>query len=199
MLAFVPVTFELYRPLRPRLRWAMQCLVSFADHAGRCFPSVRTFALHAGISKSAAQRDLAELVDTGLATRKRRPGRGYVYQVARRFLPRMAPRKLSQARDRKSEAPSAAAAVRPARAVPQPGAHEEKPLKNNQESARVRASFAKSGMTDGAYDFDRAAGQWKARVESWIRSGGKFWLPAWGPKPDERGCLAPAGLLQTGS
>ena len=35
---FVPVAFDLYRPLKPRLRWAMQCLVSFADHAGRCFP-----------------------------------------------------------------------------------------------------------------------------------------------------------------
>src|SRR3954471_19100895 len=102
MLAFVPVTFYLYRPLKPRLRWAMQCLVSFADHAGRCFPSVRRFAMHAGISKSAAQRDLAELVEAGLASRKRRPGRGYVYRLARRFLPRLAPRKLSQARDPQS-------------------------------------------------------------------------------------------------
>jgi hypothetical protein len=76
LLAFVPVTFDLYRPLKPRLRWAMQCLVSFTDHAGRCFPSVRRFAVHAGISKSAAQRDLAELVALGHATRKRRPGRG---------------------------------------------------------------------------------------------------------------------------
>jgi len=49
MLAFVPVAFDVYRPLKPRLRWAMQCLVSFADHAGRCFPSIRTFARHAGI------------------------------------------------------------------------------------------------------------------------------------------------------
>jgi len=27
MLAFVPVAFTVYRPLKPRLRWAMQCLV----------------------------------------------------------------------------------------------------------------------------------------------------------------------------
>ena len=85
MLSFVPVTFEIYRPLKPRLRWAMQCLVSFADHAGHCFPSSRTFAVHAGISKSAAGRDLAE---ARLITRKRRPGGVYVYLVARRFLPR---------------------------------------------------------------------------------------------------------------
>ena len=78
MLSFVPVTFEIYRPLKPRLRWAMQCLVSFADHAGHCFPSIRTFAVHAGISKSAAGRDLAE---ARLITRKRRPGGVYVYQL----------------------------------------------------------------------------------------------------------------------
>ena len=36
LLLFVPVTFTVYRPLKPRLRWAMQCLVSFADRAGRC-------------------------------------------------------------------------------------------------------------------------------------------------------------------
>src|SRR3954463_12189118 len=103
MLAFVPVAFDLYRPLKPRLRWAMQCLVSFADHAGRCFPSVRTLALHAGISKSAAQRDLAELEAEGLVSRKRRPGGVYVYRIDRRFLPKVAPRKLSQSRDRETQ------------------------------------------------------------------------------------------------
>jgi DNA-binding transcriptional MocR family regulator len=78
MLAFVPVTLAIYRPLKPRLRWAMQCLVSFADHAGRCFPSIRTFAQHAGISKIAAGRDLAELTEAGYVTRKRRPGGVFV-------------------------------------------------------------------------------------------------------------------------
>src|SRR3954451_21974498 len=88
MLAFVPVNFDLYRPLKPRLRWAMQCLVSFADRTGRCWPSCRKFAAFAGISKSAAQRHLAGLVEAGVATRKRRPGRGYEYEIDPRFLPR---------------------------------------------------------------------------------------------------------------
>src|SRR3954468_2026476 len=87
MLAFVPVAFDLYRPLKPRLRWAMACLVSFADHAGRCFPSIRTFAVHAGISKSAAGRDLAKLEAEGHLTRTRRPGGVYIYRIDRRFLP----------------------------------------------------------------------------------------------------------------
>src|SRR3954468_9888590 len=119
MLAFVPVAFDLYRPLKPRLRWAMACLVSFADHAGRCFPSIRTFAVHAGISKSAAGRDLAELEAEGHLTRTRRPGGIYVYQIARRFLPRWAVEQVSQHRDRKREAQRARRAERTARGVPE--------------------------------------------------------------------------------
>src|SRR3954452_12050377 len=132
MLAFVPVAFDLYRPLKPRLRWAMQCLVSFADHAGRCFPSVRTLALHAGISKSAAQRDLAELEAEGLVSRKRRPGGVYVYRIDRRFLPKMAPRKLSQRRDGKRQEGPLPPSDRPTGGVPTLGT-KEKPGKKNQE------------------------------------------------------------------
>jgi DNA-binding transcriptional ArsR family regulator len=88
MLAFVPVAFDVYRPLKPRLRWAMQCLVSFADRAGQCFPSVRKLAAFAGLSKSAVSRHLRDLVEAGVISRKRRPGRGYQYEIDARFLPR---------------------------------------------------------------------------------------------------------------
>ena len=184
MLSFVPVHFAVYRPLKPRLRWAMQCLVSFADHAGRCFPSIRTFAVHAGISKSAAGRDLAELVEARLITRKRRPGGVYVYRVARRFLPRWAKEQVSQAWARQREARRARRAERVARGVPEPGT-EEKPDKKNQGSARARVSYGE--MSD-----DRV--KWEARLRSWRQS--RFWLPLWGPKPTEPGCFAPAEVLQ---
>src|SRR6188472_3283070 len=121
MLAFVPVTFDLYRPLKPRLRWAMQCLVSYADHAGRCFPSLRTFAVQAGISKSAAGRDLAELEAEGHLTRTRRPGGVYIYRIARRFLPQWAAEQVSQHRDRQREARYARQAEASLRGVPEPG------------------------------------------------------------------------------
>src|SRR3954465_14273553 len=88
MLAFVPVAFDVYRPLKPRLRWAMQCLVSFADCAGRCFPSVRKLAAFAGLSKSAVSRHLRDLVEGGVITRRRRPGGVYDYEIDGRFLPR---------------------------------------------------------------------------------------------------------------
>src|SRR4051795_7482206 len=166
MLAFVPVTFALYRPLKPRLRWAMQCLVSFADHAGRCFPSVRTFATHAGISKSAAGRDLAALTEAGLVRRKRRPGGVYVYQIARRFLPHWAKEQVSQAWDRQRKARQARRAERAARGVPEPGT-EEKPDKKNQGDARARGRSADRKVSFS--EMPDSADRWQARVRSWVR------------------------------
>ena len=142
-----PSPFDLYRPLKPRLRWAMQCLVSFADHAGRCFPSLRTFAVQAGISKSAAGRDLAELEAEGHLTRTRRPGGVYVYRIARRFLPRWAREQVSQHRDRKRKARHARRAEASSRGVPERGT-EEKPDEEKPRRRRAGAQqFAKSELS----------------------------------------------------
>jgi len=190
MLAFVPVTFDLYRPLKPRLRWAMQCLVSFANHVGRCFPSIRTFAQHAGISKSAAARDLAELAAAGLVTRKRRPGGVYIYRIDRRFLPKWPKRKVSQGRDDQIGAASARQSDRPTKAVPAHGT-EENSDKKNQGWARGRAPFTKPELSYGELPDENA--KWHSRLRSWHQS--RFWLPLWGPKPTEPGCWAsPAAL-----
>jgi hypothetical protein len=40
---------------------------------------------------------------------------------------------------------------------------------------------------------DRA--KWEARLRSWRKS--EFWLPLWGSKPGEAGCLVPVMLLHT--
>ena len=37
--------------------------------------------------------------------------------------------------------------------------------------------------------------KWEARLRSWRKS--RFWLPFWGPKPNEQNCMAPLALLQT--
>ena len=87
MLAYIPVRFDLYRSIRPALRWTLQCLVGFADRTGRCFPSVRKLAAVAGISKSTASRHLAALERDGNLTRQRKPGGCYAYQIDSRFLP----------------------------------------------------------------------------------------------------------------
>ena len=188
LLSFVPVHFTVYRPLKPRLRWAMQCLVGYADYAGRCFPSLRTFAVQAGISKSAARRDLAELEAEGHFTRTRRPGGVYVYRIARRFLPRWAREQVSQHRDRQREARRARRADASLRGVPEPGTEEE-PLKKNHGDARAR--FARKEISFGEMPDERA--KWQARLRSWRQS--KFWLPLWGPKPGEAGCFAPSSLM----
>jgi DNA-binding transcriptional ArsR family regulator len=176
MLAFVPVAFDVYRPLKPRLRWAMQCLVSFADRAGRCFPSVRKLAAFAGLSKSAVSRHLRDLVECGAITRQRRPGGVYDYQIDPRFLPR---------------APVSHPRVE---GVPQQAGQETDSPKQMRE-ARKRARFAKPELSYGEIPDETA--KWKARLRSWRKS--QFWLPVWGAKPGEAGCLAPATLLQAGS
>jgi DNA-binding transcriptional ArsR family regulator len=172
MLAFVPLTFDVYRPLKPHLRWAMQCLVSFADRAGRCFPSLRKLAAFAGLSKSAVSRHLRDLVKCGVITRQRRPGGVYDYQIDPRFLPR-AP--VSHPRTE---------------GVPQLPGQETDPSKRT-ERARKRARFANRGVSFGEIQDDRA--KWEARLRSWRQS--RFWLPLWGPKPSEPGCFAPLSLI----
>ena len=138
--AFVPVAFDVYRPLKPRLRWAMQCLVSFADHAGRCFPSLRTFALHAGISKSAAGRDLAELTEAGMTHPQPSARRRLCVPDRPALSAAMGEGAGVPSRDRQREARRARRAERVAKGVPERGT-EEKPDKKNQGWARARAGI----------------------------------------------------------
>jgi len=61
MLAFVPVTLDLYRTVRRHLHWTLQNLVAFADRTGKCFPSVRTLAAATGQPRSTVSRHLAQV------------------------------------------------------------------------------------------------------------------------------------------
>jgi hypothetical protein len=143
----------------------MQCLVSFADRSGRCWPSCRTFATFA------AARHLAGLVEAGVATRKRRPGRGYEYEIDPRFLPRAS---VSHQQDQ---------------GVPSQTRQETDTEKQTKERARPR--FTNRGVSFGELPNDRA--KWEARLRSWRKS--RFWLPLWGAKPGEAGCMVPAALM----
>ncbi len=87
MLAYVPVIFDAYRLLRPRLWPVMQVLVAHADRAGRCWPSVRRIADLTGVPRSTVSRYLAALERAGHLSRTRRPGSVFVYQIAARWLP----------------------------------------------------------------------------------------------------------------
>src|SRR5215212_5182574 len=159
MLAYVPVKFDVYRPLKPHLRWTLQCLVGFADKTGRCYPSVRKLAEVTGISKSSVSRHLAELEKAHAITRRRRPGGVYTYQIDARFLPaaRMAS-KLSHRRER---------------AVPR-APTEEKPFLIKKTSHALRDSQVR-GVGSAFPDDLLSVSPWQQRLQSWERS--RFWLP----------------------
>jgi hypothetical protein len=116
-------------------------------------------------------RHLAQLAETGVIARQRRPGGVYAYVIATRFLP--ARRGVSHQREK---------------GVPPPG-REEQVIKKTRYA---RARFAKSGIGFGEIPDERS--KWQARLRSWRQS--RFWLPLWGPKPTEPGCFAPAEVLQ---
>jgi DNA-binding transcriptional ArsR family regulator len=172
MLAFVPVTLDLYRTVRRHLHWTLQNLVSFADRTGKCFPSVRTLAAATGQPRSTVSRHLAQLAEAGVIARQRRPGGIYAYVIEARFLP--AQRGVSHQR---------------VKGVPPPEREEQ----TGKKTGYARARFAKSGIVEGG--LPDPADRWQVRVHSWVRSGGKFWLADWGPRPNEPGCWVPPGLL----
>jgi DNA-binding transcriptional MocR family regulator len=171
MLAFVPVTLDLYRTVRRHLHWTLQNLVAFADRAGRCFPSVRTLASATGTPRSTIARHLAQtLAQDGVIARQRRPGGAYAYVIEARFLP--AARRVSHQRDQ---------------GVPPPGREEQV----GKKTEGVQARFVRSAISFSELPDENA--KWQARLRSWQQS--RFWLPLWGPKPSEPGCFAPASLM----
>src|SRR5215213_3925617 len=87
MLAFIPVTLDLYRTVRRHLHWTLQNLVAYADRTGKCWPSVRTLAAATGQPRSTVSRHLAQLAEAGVVARQRRPGGVYSYVIEDRFLP----------------------------------------------------------------------------------------------------------------
>src|SRR3954470_2947783 len=167
MLAFVPVAFDVYRTVRRHLHWTLQNLVSFADRTGRCFPSVRTLAAATGQPRSTVSRHLAQLAAEGVIARQRRPGGCYAYVIASRFLP--AARWVSHLREK---------------GVPPPGREEQT---GKETGTRARARFAIRGISFGEMPDEHA--KWQQRLRGWRKS--RFWLPIWGAKPGEAGCLAP--------
>jgi DNA-binding transcriptional ArsR family regulator len=109
MLAYVPVAFAAYRPLKRHLHWTLQCLVGFADTEGRCFPSVRKLAEVTDLSKSTVSRHLTELEKAGALSRERRPGGVYRYRIDTQFLPATRvshARKAAVPRARREEQPT---------------------------------------------------------------------------------------------
>jgi len=166
MLSYTPYIFVLYRTLPRHTRDSAAAMVSFANRAGTCWFSVRTFARVVGVSPATAGRHLAELTKPvyEFASRRRAPDNaGFEYTINARWLARGA---VSHGR---------APGVSRART-------KEYAVKNKGKFA-----FEKEvGLPD-----ERA--KWPARMRWWRRDGS--WPFDAGPKPGEPGCRVPPELL----
>jgi Helix-turn-helix domain len=165
-------------------RWLLVRLARHADRHGRCFPSMRTLAAAAKKSLATVCRWLKHLFDLGCFTRTREAGRVYHYTLAEAY----------RLRWRERPKPAVGQGVSPVQEGVSQRARQEADSAKHEEGARAR--FADRRVSFG--ELPDPSNRWQARVRSWIRSGGKFWLADWGPRPNEPGCFAPADLLQTG-
>ena len=184
MFSIVALPYQTLQSLPPLEFKLMAALLRYVDKAGGCRPALRQLAVDIGKSEATVCRTMKRLAEEhGVFAERRRPGNGrYFYRIAERFLPRW-PGK------RPAEDPSCTTTQD---GLAQPARQEANPIKQAR-GAHPRGRFAKSGIAEGY--LPDPADRWQARVRSWVRSGGKFWLADWGPRPNEVGCWAPPGLL----
>ena len=185
MFSIIALPFDAYAALPcARGRWLLTCLARYANRAGEAWPTMRALAKDAAMSLASVSRHLKAMAEEGVFQRERLPGGGrYRYTLAEPYRLRW-PRereRVPQVQNR----------------VPQAGTRDEARPEKHERGALARTRFAKSGIVEGG--LPDPADRWQARVRSWIKSGGKFWLAEWGPCPNERGCLAPPAVLQAGS
>ena len=180
MFQIVAIPFDAYADLpSPQHRWLLTCLARYADRDGRCWPSMRRLASDARLSLSTVCRRLSDLDRLGCFTRERKPGKRYVYQIAEAYRPRW-PGRLKPA------VSAGVSAEKPA--VP---AEKQTVSRAETQQAKPRKYIEKT------YDFDPVRSQWTARLTSWQKTSGTFWLPQWGPTPTDPGGYAPRELLAT--
>ena len=120
------------------------------------------------MSLASVSRYMTAMERLGVFQRERQPGSRYVYQLAEAYRPRWPARSKI-----------AVPALKPR--VPQDGTQQVNPTKYVEKRHEITDESA----------------QWAARLRGWRQSGGRFWNPFWGPKPNEPGCFAPSTLLST--
>jgi hypothetical protein len=174
LFQIVAVPFEDYAALPSSAhRWLMTCLARYADRSGECWPTMRQLAADARMSLSTVCRRLKEMADLNVFQRTRKGVGRYVYKLAETYRPRW-PGRVSAEKRRVSGA-GTPGQVEPTKQV---------------EGARARARFADRRVSFGEIPDERA--KWEPRLRSWRES--RFWLPLWGPKPNEPGCFAPPSM-----
>lgn len=169
MFQIVAVPFDAFQALpSAQHRWLLTCFSRYVDRAGKAFPTLRQLARDARMSVASVSRYMTTMADLGVFQRERKPGRRYHYILAEAYRPRWP--------------------GRPKLAVPAP-----KP-----RVSRARTQQVKPAKQMGKeHEIGDDSAQWAARVRGWHSSGGRFWNPFWGPKPNDPRCWVPAKVLQT--
>jgi hypothetical protein len=174
----IAIPFDAFQALpSAQHRWLLTCFSRYVDKAGKAFPSLRQLARDARMSLASVSRYMSAMEQLGVFQRERKPGKRYLYTLAEAYRPRW------PGRAKPGVSPSELGVSRtetPEQANPE----------KQTERARVRAGFAGSGPVDG---LPRQI-EWEPRLRGWAKS--RFWLPAWGARPDEPGCFAPLATLQ---
>ena len=172
MLAFVPVTLDLYRTVRRHLHWTLQNLVGVRRPHRQVLPPL------SGRSPRLLGRPGA---------RSRVTWRNWPPRASSRVSGVLAAATPTLSRPascrRSAGCPIGAIGVshrreQKNRQVRKPGAH--------------APDFVDRKVSFGEIPDDHV--KWQARLRSWRTS--RFWLPLWGPKPGEAGCFAPREVLQ---
>jgi hypothetical protein len=175
----IAVPFDAFQALpSPTHRWLLTCLSRYTDRDGKCWPTMRQLSQDARMSLSTVCRRLAEMADLNVFQRTRKGVGRYVYQVAEAYRPRWPGR-------------AGARVSGPKHGVSQGETSEQVDPAKQTKGAPARQRFAKSGISYGDLPDERS--RWEPRIRSWRQS--RFWLPLWGPKPDEPGCFAPAQMI----
>jgi hypothetical protein len=176
LFSIVAVPFDAFASLpSPQDRWLLTCFSRYVDKAGKAFPSLRQLAIDARMSLATVCRRMAGMAGLGVFQRERQPGGRYRYTLAAAYRPRWP----GKAKPQQNQCVSAGK-----QGVSQAATQEANPTKQTRQDARARVSFGE--MSD-------ERGKWQARLRGWRQS--RFWLPLWGAKPGEAGCMVPAALL----
>src|SRR3954447_2155426 len=134
-------------------------LLSFADRAGKCWPSLRRLAETVGMSLSRVQRAIVEMEGAGHLARRRRVGGSTVYRIAARFL------------SRKQDSDSRPPPPRPTK-YPQPpspaSATEGEARKEGHIENKEGASVARRSAPPLAGPNPHARRQWLTKVHGFV-------------------------------
>jgi hypothetical protein len=188
--AIIALPYDALKDLPPLEFKTLTALLRYVDKLGRCWPTLKQLAADVGRSEATMSRVMARL-DHAYGVfdeRVRRDGGRYRYTVNARFLPRWP----GKQRDAASGTASTCSVPSPlAQRANGDQANPSKYVERGRERP-IRSAYQKAEGQDGLLDM---SDQWKARIGGWQRSGGRFWLPQWGPRPNEPGHFIPPSVL----